>query len=105
MWGRFIGIELTDILFAVAELWWEEAMFNERCSEPSLDELFGDSALRLLMRRDGVMEGDIRALLLELKDARSVALGATKRGPNAAKNGDHMPDRRKTVCKIPLRFI
>ena len=44
MWGRFIGIELTDIRFAVAELWWEEVIFNERCSEPSLDELFGDSA-------------------------------------------------------------
>ena len=105
MWGRFIGIELTDIRFAVAELWWEEAMFNERCSEPSLDELFGDSALRLLMRRDRVTEGDIRALLLELKDARAVALGATKRAPGAAKSGDHMPDRRETVCKIPLRFI
>ena len=80
-------------------------MFNERCSEPSLDELFGDSALRLLMRRDGVMEGDIRALLLELKDARAVASGTTERGPGAAKNGDHMPDRRETVYKTPLRFI
>jgi hypothetical protein len=105
MWGRLIGIELTDVRFAAAELWWEEVMFNERCSEPSLDELFGDSALRLLMRRDGVTEGDIRALLSELKGARAVGLGATKRAPGAAKRGDDMPDRRGTVCKIPLRFI
>ena len=105
MWARFIGIELTGILFGVAELWWEEVMFNERCSEPSLDELFGDSALRLLMRRDGVTEGDIRAMLLQLKDVRGVALGGTKRGQGAAKRGDHTPDRRETVCKIALRFI
>ena len=76
-----------------------------RCSEPSLDELFGDSALRLLMRRDGVTEGDIRVLLLELRDARAVALGVIKRGPGTAKSGDHMPDRRGSVCKLPLRFI
>jgi hypothetical protein len=112
----FIGIELTDILFAVAELWWEEVMFNGRCTEPSLDELFGDAAMRLLMRRDGVTESDIRALLCTLKDARAVALGATKRGPGAIKSGAHMPDQRETVVssraaksseagKNPLRFI
>ena len=59
-------------------------MFNERCTEPSLDELFGDSAMRLLMRRDGVTEGDIRALLHELKGARAVALGGNERAPGAA---------------------
>ena len=80
-------------------------MFNGCCTEPSLDELFGDAAMRLLMRRDGVTESDIRALLSELKDARAVAVGPSERGPGAAKSGAHMPDRRETVCKIPLRFI
>jgi hypothetical protein len=48
-------------------------MFNGCCTEPSLDELFGDAAMRLLMRRDGVTESDIRALLCTLKDARADA--------------------------------
>jgi hypothetical protein len=71
MRARFIGIALTDMRFAVAELRWEEVMFNGRCIEPSLDELFGDAAMRLLMRRDGVTESDVRALLCTLKDARA----------------------------------
>jgi hypothetical protein len=86
--ARFIGIASTDIsslsacrLIAVAELCWEEVMFKERCTEPSLDELFGDSAMRLLMQRDGVTESDIRALLCELKDARAVALGRQQSRP------------------------
>ena len=33
------------------------------CAEPSLDELFRDIAVQILMRRDGVRESDIRALL------------------------------------------
>jgi len=53
----------------------EEVMFNGRCTDPSLDELLGDTAMRLLMRRDGVTESDIRALLSKLKDARAVAFG------------------------------
>jgi hypothetical protein len=69
-------------------------MCNEYCTEPSLDELFGDAAVRLLMRRDGVTESDIRALLCKLKDARAVALGGSKRGPGAAKSAGHIPDRR-----------
>jgi hypothetical protein len=81
MRARFIGIGLTDVLFALAELRWKEVMFNWRCTEPSLDELFGDAAMRLLMQRDGVTESDIRALLCTLKDARAVALVATKREP------------------------
>jgi hypothetical protein len=103
---------MTGILFAVAELWWEEVMFNGRCTEPSLEELFGDAA----MRRDGVTESDIRVLLCALKDARAVALGATRRRPGAIKSGAHMPDRRETVVssraarsleagKTPFRFI
>ena len=59
-------------------------MFRERCTEPSLDELFEDIAMRLLMRRDGVTESDIRALLCELKHARGVASAGTKRGPGTA---------------------
>jgi hypothetical protein len=35
--------------------------------------------MRLLVRRGGVTESDIRGLLCELKDARAVALGGTKR--------------------------
>ena len=72
-------------------------MFNERCAEPSLDELFGDSAMRLLMRRDGVTESDIRALLCDLKDARAVALGGTERGPGAPSSRR----RRKTDLRSP----
>jgi hypothetical protein len=36
-----------------------------RCGhiEPSLDELFGDDAIQLLMRRDGVTESEVRVLL------------------------------------------
>jgi hypothetical protein len=56
-------------------------MFDGRCVEPSLDELLGDVTMRLLMRRDGVTEYDIRALFCKLKDARAVVLGGIKRGP------------------------
>jgi hypothetical protein len=90
-------------------------MFDERCyTEPSLDELFGDFAMRLLMRRDGVTESDLRTLLCELK-ARAVALRETKRGPGADISA-HTSDRREMVVsnraakssqagKIPIRFI
>ena len=49
-------------------------------TEPSLDELFGDAAIRLLMRRDGVTESDVRALLCALKNARAVGLCETTHG-------------------------
>ena len=64
-------------------------MGKECCAEPSLDELFGDAAMRLLMRRDGVTESDIRALLCKLKDGHAVAPGGRKRGR------DTIPDRRE----------
>jgi hypothetical protein len=83
MRARFIGIELTT---PYSRLWWEEVMFNGCCTEPSLDELFGDAAMRLLMRRDGVTESDIRALLCTLKDARAVRSCGTKRRGGAAKS-------------------
>ena len=56
----------------------KEAVCNERRAEPSLNELLGDFAMQLLMRRDGVTESDIRALLCEVKDARAAALGGTR---------------------------
>jgi hypothetical protein len=37
--------------------------------EPSLDELFGDDAIQLLMRRDGVTESEVRALLAKVREA------------------------------------
>jgi len=43
------------------------------CAEPSLDELFRDIAVQILMRRDGVMESDIRALLGSAKTASKSA--------------------------------
>ena len=52
-------------------------MCDARGTEPSLDELFGDAAIRLLMRRDGVTESDVRALLCALKNARAVGLCET----------------------------
>jgi len=69
-------------------------MFNGRCTDPSLDELLGDTAMRLLMRRDGVTESDIRALFSKLRDARAVAFGTTKRAPGATQSGAHQLDRR-----------
>ena len=39
---------------AAAEVWQEEVMWNRRGTDPSLDELFHDVTIQLLMRRDGV---------------------------------------------------
>ena len=72
-------------------------MFSGCCTDPSLDELFGDTAMRLLMRHDGVTENDVRALLWKLTDARAVALGGTKRGRGATKRRGQLPNRRETV--------
>jgi hypothetical protein len=60
-------------------------MCKALCTEPSLDELFGDSAMRLLMRRDGVAESDVRALLRALKITRAVGSCGIERGLSAAK--------------------
>jgi hypothetical protein len=46
-------------------------MCNTQCTGPSLDELFRDTAVQLLMRRDGVTESDIRALLGRVGNARA----------------------------------
>lgn len=89
-------------------------MFDERCPmEPTLDELFGDSTLGLLMQRDGVSENDIRALLSELKDARSVVLDGSRRGPGAAISAARRTEmvvnsptaKSSKTGQIPLRFI
>src|SRR5262245_38526300 len=53
----------------------EDVMCNTRGTEPSLDELFGDVAMQLLMRRDGVTESDVQALLSELRGCASGCLG------------------------------
>jgi len=74
----------------LAEFWCENIMFNDCCCiEPTLDELLGDTTVRLLMRRDGVTETDIRALVSDLKDARKMVLDRANRGHR----------------KIPIRFI
>ena len=50
-------------------------MRNALCTEPSLDELFRDIAMQLLMRRDGVRESEVRALLDQLRDMRVAVSG------------------------------
>jgi len=102
--ARFTGIALTDvsIIFvcgplAVTGSRWEEVMGNECCAEPSLDELFRDPAMQVLLRRDGVTENDIWALLCTMKEARAVAMRVAERRPGAPKSAAHMPDRRETV--------
>jgi len=63
-------------------------MGKTRWAEPSLNELFRDIAVQLLMRRDGVRESDIRALLGEVKQARAAtsAETASKRGGRSPSN-------------------
>ena len=61
----------------------EDAMCNARCTEPSLNELFCDVAMQLLMRRDGVTERDVRALLDGLRVVRSEKSGETATGRRA----------------------
>ena len=63
-------------------------MGKTHCAEPSLDELFCDIAVRLLMRRDRVTESDIRALLGEMEEARAAtsAETASKRAGSSPNN-------------------
>jgi hypothetical protein len=67
-------------------------MLNQCCVEPSLDELFDDLAMQLLMRRDGVTESDVRVLLRELKDIRAAPLGGIKPKPFTDTSAGHAPD-------------
>jgi hypothetical protein len=55
-------------------------MCNTRRNEASLDELLHDTAMQLLMLRDGVTESDVRALLGRLKEARPVVDERPSRG-------------------------
>ena len=68
-------------------------MCNRRCAEPSLDELFRDAAMQLLMRRDRVTEGEVRALLGEVKEARTVVSGWVRRRSTEASNARPFPIR------------
>jgi hypothetical protein len=79
---------------SAAEPWREEALHDLR-REPSLDELFRDSAMQLLMRRDGVTEGEVRTLLGEVKEARTAVSGWARRWSTEA--SDARP--------FPIRFI
>ena len=101
---------------AVAELWREEVICIRRCTEPSLDELFGDVAMQLLMRCDGVRENDIQVLLGELRDTQVVASDAAAFVRGASISADQVPDREKNIVssrstklavatKCPIRFI
>ena len=101
---------------AVAEVWQEEVMWNRRGTEPSLDELFRDVAMQLLMRRDGVRESDVRALLSRLRDAREAASGGTARERDGSVFTNKTSDRGQNMVssglkepsdagKFPIRFI
>jgi hypothetical protein len=100
----------------VAEAWQEEVMWNGRGTEPSLDELFRDVAMQLLMARDGVRESDIRALLSELRNAREAASGETARERDDSVFANKASDRGQNMVssglkeppnpgKLPIRFI
>jgi len=84
-------------------------MFQQCCAEPSLDELFDDFAMQLLMRRDGVTESDVKALLCDLKDIRKAALGGINRKPLSGSHGAGNPGRGEIASrgrdadKIPIR--
>jgi hypothetical protein len=86
-------------------------MFKQCCAQPSLDELFDDFAMQLLMRRDGVSESDVKALLCDLKDIRKAALDGINRKPFSDSNAGHAPDRGETPLgsreadKLPIRLI
>jgi hypothetical protein len=51
----------------------EEVTMHKPCIEPSLDELLADPAARILMRRDGVTESQVRAVIGAAQRARAAA--------------------------------
>ena len=72
-------------------------MCNRHCCEASLDELLRDGAVQLLMRCDRVTEGDVRALLVKVKEARPLVLDeSVRRRPVKASDAGAFP---------PIRFI
>jgi molybdopterin-biosynthesis enzyme MoeA-like protein len=73
-------------------------MCRSHCTEPSLDELFSDIAMQLLMRRDGVKESDLRRLLDELSAARSaVSVGIASKQDS--------PMQHKPSAQIGERYV
>jgi len=98
------------------EGWHDQATGNRRDTEPSLDELFWDGAVQLLMRSDGVRERDVRALLRGVSDARAAASDGTRGRRAGPAFPDESSDREQKVVsngsrgppdakKVPLRFI
>jgi hypothetical protein len=91
-------------------------MWNRRSTEPSLDELFRDVTMQLLMRRDGVTESDVRALLGQLRNAREAASGGTAWERDDSVFANTTPDRGQNMVSnrlqqpsdtgaFPIRFI
>jgi hypothetical protein len=72
------------------------------CAEPSLEELFRDITVQLLMRRDGVTEGDIQALLRQVKQAWSATSAETASKRAGRSSSDHNPSNlscsRSALC-------
>jgi hypothetical protein len=98
------------------EVWPEEVIRNGRGTEPSLDELFRDVTMQLLMRRDGVRESDVLALLGELRNAREAASGGNARERDDSVFANTAPDGVQNMAsnrlkepsdarKFPIRFI
>ena len=91
-------------------------MCHAHCTEPSLNELFDDVAIQLLMQRDRVTERDVRALLDALRHARAERSGETTPDPGGligtdqplGREGDN-PSDGSTVSPdarpFPIRFI
>jgi hypothetical protein len=71
-------------------------MCNTRRNEPSLDELLHDTAMQLLMLRDGVTESDVRALLGRLKEARPVVDERPSRGGASIATG-RIPGQQRAL--------
>jgi hypothetical protein len=91
-------------------------MCNAHCAEPSLDELFGDVAIQLLMQRDSVTESDVRELLDGLQHARAERCGEPTLQPGAVIGPCQPRDRENDnpssrsagspdARPFPIRFI
>jgi molybdopterin-biosynthesis enzyme MoeA-like protein len=70
-------------------------MGRRRHTEPSLDELFADVAIQLLMQRDGVTESEIRALLAKVEEAQTTA---------SANSLPHEPVSVSTRLRLPVKL-
>ena len=72
------------------------------CAEPSLEELFRDITVQLLMRRDGVTERDIRALLGQVKQAWAATSAETASKRTGRSPSNHNPSNlscsRSALC-------